>query len=256
MKSSVIKTAGLTEIGLKSDRNEDSFSADQDLGLFVVADGRGGHRAGDIASRMAVDLINKSYKKWKDSATPENEIFGHANQSISRTANYVLSGIRLSNRIIHEMATQYERFHGMGTTAAVLAIIPGLVISANVGDSRVYLVRNGQIDRLSKDHSLIAEQVEMGIITNQDAIKSRMKHVLTKSLGSVEDVDPEIFEIKPEKNDRFVLCSNGLTDLITDNEILSMVIREDNPEALCLNFIYEALKRGGDTNTTVVSVYL
>lgn len=256
MKRFATKSAGLTEIGLKSDKNEDCFSTDEDLKLYIVADGRGGHRAGDVASKAAVHLINKSYKIWKESEAKQEDLFGFSNGSLSRTGNYIFSGIRLSNRVIHEIASQYERYHGIGTTVAVLAFEPDLIISANVGDSRIYMIRNSRIEKLSKDHSLIAEQVEMGIITHQEAKTSRMKHVLTRSLGSSEDVDAEILEIKPEINDRFVLCTNGLTDLISDNEILSMVVREDNPEALCLNFIYEALKRGGNTNTTVVSVYL
>ncbi len=134
--------------------------------------------------------------------------------------------------------------------------MPDLIIAANVGDSRIYLVRNGEIERLSKDHSIVAEQVEMGIMTVEEAKQSPLRHVLTRNLGSAIHLEAEVFEIEPSSNDRFVLCSDGLTDLVSDDEIQQMVVAEDDPEVLCQNFIDKALTRGAHDNTTVVSVYL
>jgi serine/threonine protein phosphatase PrpC len=256
MGTALVKSAGLTDVGLKREGNEDSFSIDEGLNLYIVADGMGGHLAGEVASRTAVDLINKSYRKWKSSETPEKEIFGFPDASLSRSGNYILGGIQLANKVIHEMATHHKEYKGMGTTIAVLAVIPGLIISANAGDSPIYMIRNGRIEKISKDHNFVAEQVEMGLMTEEEASESPMKHVLTKNLGSYEDLDPDIFEIEPAKNDRFVLCSDGLTDLVTDEEILRMVEDEQEPEFLCRNFIDLALKRGGHDNTTVVTVSL
>ena len=256
MKSALAKAAGITDVGLKREGNEDSLSVDDNLGLYIVADGMGGHLAGEVASRMAVDLINKGFRKCKETQVSEEDIFGYPDPSLSRTGNYILSSIRLANRVIYEMATEYKQYHGMGTTVAALAVLPGMLVSANVGDSRIYMVRNGQIERLSKDHSIVAEQVEMGIMTSEEAENSPMKHVLTRNLGSTENVDAEIFEFEPMFNDRFILCSDGVTDLISDEEIQEMIESEDNPEALCRNFIDTALERGGHDNTTIVSVYL
>ena len=256
MKSTIAKAAGLTDVGLKRELNEDSFSTDTKMGLFVVADGMGGHLAGEVASRVAVDLINKSYKKWVDSDAPEEDLFDYPDQSLSKVGNYIQSSIRLANKVIHEMAAEYKDYNGMGTTVAVLAVIPDLIITANVGDSRIYLVRNGEIERLSKDHSIVAEQVAMGIMTDKEAEQSPLKHVLTRNLGSALDLEAEIFEIQPLSNDRFILCSDGLTDLVSDDEIQQMVVAEDDPEILCQNFIDKALTRGAHDNTTVVSVYL
>jgi serine/threonine protein phosphatase PrpC len=250
------KTAGLTDPGLKREGNEDFYSADDILGLYVVADGMGGHLAGEVASRMAVGLINKCFREWFLADASVDALFGYPDPSLSKYANRVSSSIRLANRVIYEMALQQKEYRGMGTTVAVLAVIPGLIISANVGDSRIYLVRNGQIERLSKDHTIIAEQVEMGILSIEDAENSPMKHVLTRNLGSSKEVDAEILELAPTNNDRFVLCTDGVTDLISDDEILQMVEGEDNPEALCGHFIEEALERGGHDNATVISVYL
>lgn len=252
----LIKTSGITDVGLKRERNEDSFSIDDDLGLYVVADGMGGHQAGDVASRIAVELINKSYRNWADSAASEDEIFGEVDRSLSRKGNYVLGGIRLANRVIHELSIEYEQYGGMGTTVAIIAVMSGLVIAANVGDSRIYMIRNGQIERLSKDHTFVAEQIEMGIISKDEARISPLKHILTRNLGSSKYIDPEAFELVPANGDRYILCSDGLTDLISDDEILAIVQGEDNPEALCRKFVDEALKRGGHDNTTVVSVFI
>ena len=256
MSPTLAKTAGLTDPGLKREGNEDFYSTDDLLGLYVVADGMGGHLAGEVASRMAVNLINKCFREWIEGDASVDALFGYPDPSLSKYANCVSSSIRLANRVIYEMAHQHKEYHGMGTTVAVLAVIPELIISANVGDSRIYMVRNGQIERLSKDHTIIAEQIEMGILSSEEAENSPMKHVLTRNLGSSKEVDAEIFELAPTNNDRFVLCTDGVTDLISDDEILQMVEEEDNPETLCGHFIDEALERGGHDNATVVSVYL
>jgi len=256
MKTPQIKAAGLTDVGLKREGNEDSFSTDDELRLYVVADGMGGHLAGEVASRMAVDLINKSFREWTKSETPEEELFGNPDPSLSRTGNYIRGSIQFANRVIHEMATQYEQYHGMGTTVAILAVMPGMIISANAGDSPIYMIRNGIIEKISRDHTIVAEQIEMGVMTPEEAEASPMKHMLTRNLGSAEEVEPDVFEIQPANNDRFVLASDGLTDLVSEEEILAMAESQDNPEALCKDFISIALERGGHDNTTVVTVHL
>jgi protein phosphatase len=172
------------------------------------------------------------------------------------TGNYIRGSIQLANKVIHEMATQYEQYHGMGTTVAVLAVEPGLIVSANAGDSPIFMIRNGEIEKISKDHTIVAEQLEMGVMTPEEAEISPMKHMLTRNLGSAEEVEPDIFEIEPASNDRFVLASDGLTDLVTEEEILRMVEAENDPGTLCKDFVSIALNRGGHDNTTVVSVYV
>ena len=112
------------------------------------------------------------------------------------------------------------------------------------------------VKRLSKDHTIVSEQVEMGMMTEEEAETSPLKHVLTRNLGSVENVVPDVFEIEPSNNDRFVLCSDGLTDLVSDEEILQMALNENDPENLCHQFVDKALKRGGHDNTTVISIFL
>jgi len=243
-------------VGLKRETNEDHFSIEDALGLYVVADGMGGHQAGDVASRIAVELINKSFRRWVEQQAYPDELFGFPDRSLTIQGNYVLSSIKLANRVVYEMALEHERYHGMGTTVAILLVTPSLIVAANVGDSRIYLVRDDHIERLSKDHTIVAEQVEMGVMTAEEASSAPMKHVLTRNLGSAENVEVEIFEFEPSNNDRFILCTDGLTDLVSDREILEMAQDEDDPENLCRKCVQTALKRGAHDNTTVVSVFL
>ena len=149
-----------------------------------------------------------------------------------------------------------ESDRGMGSTLSAVYFTNNTLIAANVGDSPLYMVRDGHIEKLSKDHTLVAEQVEMGMMTAEEAETSPLRHVLTRNLGSAETVEPDIFEIEPSNNDRFILCSDGLTDLVSDEEILEMTQREDDPAKLCRQFIEKALQRGGHDNTTVISVFL
>jgi PPM family protein phosphatase len=251
-----IKSSGITDVGLKREGNEDAFSVEDALGLYVVADGMGGHLAGEIASRIAVEVINKAFRKWSAGEAGESEIFGGPDTSLSLKGNYILGGIRLANRIIYELAVEKQEFHGMGTTVAILLATPSLVIAANVGDSRIYLVRDGEIERLSRDHSVVAEQVELGMMTEEEAESSPLRHVLTRNLGSSEDVVPDIFEIEPNNHDYFILCSDGLTDLVSDGELLEMSENEPEPGTLCRRLVDEVLDRGAHDNTTIISISL
>ena len=249
-----VTASGLTDVGLQRDGNEDSFSTEDSLGLYIVADGMGGHKAGEVASRIAVEMISKSYRKWVDEEAYENELFGTPDSSLGIQGNYILSSIKLANRVVYEMAKEYEQYHGMGTTVVIVLVLPALVIAANVGDSRIYLVRDGEIETLSKDHTIVSEQVEMGMMTPAEAETSPLRHVLTRNLGSAENVEPDVFELEPSNNYRFLLCSDGLTDLVTDEEILEAMQKEENPEQLCRQLLQTVLKRGAHDNTTIVSI--
>jgi serine/threonine protein phosphatase PrpC len=251
-----IKASGITDVGLKREENEDSFLKEDNLGLYVVADGMGGHLAGEVASRVAVEVINKSIKKWLEEEAQEDELFGPPDNTLSLIGNYILSSIRIANRVVYEMALENEEYHGMGTTVVILYVTPRLIIAANVGDSRIYLVRDGHMEMLSKDHTIVQEQVDMGTMTEEEAATSPLRHILTKNLGSAETLDPDIFEIKPSNRDLFVLCSDGLTDLVSDDEILEMTQKHTDPSNLCRKLVDMTLKRGAHDNATIISVFL
>ncbi|MBN1907630.1 MAG: serine/threonine-protein phosphatase [Deltaproteobacteria bacterium] len=252
----LIKSSGITDVGLKREGNEDSFSVDDSLGLYIVADGMGGHLAGEIASHISVDIINRSYRSWLEEDASSDDIYGGADDSLSREGNYVLGGIRLANRVVYELAYEKKQYQGMGTTVVTLLVTPSMIIAANVGDSRIYMLRDGELEMLSTDHTIVAEQVALGMMTEEEAARSSMKHILTRNLGSSENVEPEIYEIGPSGNDRFVICSDGLTDLVNDEEIRKMMEDANDPEELCRDFIRTVLDRGAHDNTTIVSVFI
>lgn len=251
-----IQAAGLTDVGLKREGNEDAFSTDEENGLFIVADGMGGHLAGEVASSIAVEMINNSFRRWLQNEAPLDEVYGTADGSLSLLGNYLSSSIRLANRVVYEMAREYDQYHGMGTTVAAIRVTPSLIVAANAGDSRIYMVRGRELERLSRDHTIVSEQVDLGMMTPEEAETSPLRHVLTRNLGSSEDLDVEVYEIEPSEEDRFILCSDGLTDLMSDEEILETTLEHDDPEALCKAFVKTALQRGGHDNTTVVSVFV
>ena len=167
-------SSGITDVGLKRDGNEDSFSVEDAMNLYIVADGMGGHLAGEVASRIAVEMINKSYKRWNENETEQEQLFGYPDESLSSRGNYLASSIKLANRVVYEMAREYEQYHGMGTTVAALIVMSDFIVAANAGDSRIYLIRDGKIEMLSKDHTIVAEQVEIGMMSEEARLQTGM----------------------------------------------------------------------------------
>ena len=251
-----LTTAGLSDVGRKRGSNEDYFLMDTSANLYIVADGMGGHLAGEIASKVAVEIIKKTVNRWVTGNSPEDELFDFPDSTLSKRGNYILSGIKLANRVIYEMSREYAEYKGMGTTIVVLAIMPSTVIAANVGDSRIYLIRGNMIEPLSKEHSMVTEQLEMGLISKEEAQTSPLRHILTRNLGSSDTVDADVFEVEPMNNDRFLLCTDGLTDHVSDDEILRIIKNGDDPEHLCQQLVSEANKRGGNDNITVSLIFV
>jgi len=251
-----LTAAGLSDIGLIRGRNEDYFAMDDSNNLYIVADGMGGHLAGEVASKVAVQIIQKNVNHWINKNSPEDGLFDFPDNTLSRRGNYILSSIKLANRVIYEMSREYAEYKGMGTTIVVLKIMPSTVIAANVGDSKIYLIRGNTIEPLSKEHNMVAEQLEMGLISEEEAKISPLRHMLTRNLGSLDTVDVDVFEIEPMNNDRFLLCTDGLTDNVSDDEILRIINNGDDVEHLCQQLVHEANKRGGNDNITVSLIFV
>jgi serine/threonine protein phosphatase PrpC len=246
-----LRASGISDTGRQRDSNEDYFAMDNAHGLYIIADGMGGHSAGEVASKVAVEIIQRNITSWMNKEPLEDELFDVADHTLGRMGNYILSSIKLANRVIYEMSSEYNEYKGMGTTIGVLAVMPSTVISANVGDSKIYLLRGNAIEPLSKEHNMVAEQLEMGLISKEEAKNSPLRHVLTRNLGSVDTVNIDIFEIEPRQKDRFLLCTDGLTDLVSDEDILAIINHGNDPEHICQQLVDEANARGGHDNTTV-----
>lgn len=243
-----IESAGISDIGKRRKQNEDSLFLDDRLGLYVVADGMGGHNAGEVASKLVVETI-RDYIRQGQSDDPVEERVG-IDANLSEEAQLLLAGIQLSNRIVHQTALSNEAYRGMGSTVSAVYFTEKTFIVANVGDSLIYLIRNGAIEQIAVPHTLVAEQTERDP-DNAELLWSDFKHVLTRAMGVDEKVKADINEWPLCKNDILVICSDGLTDKASAEEILELVYNRRSERA-CKSLVDLANARGGDDNITVI----
>jgi serine/threonine protein phosphatase PrpC len=241
-----------SDVGLKRSHNEDAFCTDPQLGLYVVCDGMGGGNAGEVASGLAVEVIEKHMREaFHDPALP---MIGYYDSAFFQQTNRLASAIRLANHAINLEAQNQPRYTGMGTTV-VSAVLRGQVLSiAHVGDSRMYLIRGNSIQPLTADHSLVAEQVREGLLTEEEAERSSRKHIVTRALGVETTVDVELGEVPVASGDIVLLCSDGLTREVKPGDILQTVRGQRDLQALSERLIEMANAAGGDDNTTVMLV--
>jgi protein phosphatase len=245
--------AGLTDVGLQRDHNEDSFALLQDHELFIVADGMGGHRAGDVASKIATEAIVDFFR-----ATAAEDFTWpfHFDSRMSEEENRLLTGIKIANRQIVERSTRSRECHGMGTTVvgALFSARKGKMYIGHVGDSRAYRVRGGEIRQMTRDHSLVNDYLlAMPELTEEQ--KSELpKNVITRALGMQEHVSVDIVGDDASVGDCYVLCSDGLSGMIEDDEILEIVIQTPSIEEACRKLIALANEHGGEDNITAVIV--
>ena len=243
-----IESAGISDIGKRRERNEDSLFFDDGLGLYVVADGMGGHKAGEVASKLVVETIRDYIQQNQTDAQIEDPV--NVDADLSKEARRLLAGINLSNRIVHETALSNEAYKGMGSTVSAVYFTEKTFIVAHVGDSLIYLIRDGEIELLSVPHTLVAEQAELDP-ENAELLWSDFKHVLTRAMGVDASVKADINEVPFFKDDILVISSDGLTDKATPDEILELVYNRHSEKA-CQGLVDLANERGGDDNITAI----
>jgi len=244
----LIESAGITDVGKKRKGNEDALFLEDSLGLYVVADGMGGHLAGEVASRLVVDTIGDFIKDNRKNPVDEN--FLNGDKSLSREAKRLLSGIHLSNQVVHDAARNNSSYRGMGSTVSAVYFTDGTFIAANVGDSPIYLIRDGRIKLLSVPHTVIAEQTALDP-ENAARLGMEFRHVLTRAMGTEESVKADIYEIQCFKNDILVISSDGLSDKASPEEIQQLV-DGNGSDAACRQLVDLANERGGDDNITAI----
>ena len=244
---------GRTDIGLVRTNNEDSFYIDDKAGLLVVADGMGGHASGEIASKLAVDVIRDYFKAFKEGRAA---LIGKFDEEYSEMAKAIGSSVRLANKAIYEAAKSNEGWQGMGTTVAAVAINGNRLSIAHAGDSRVYLVKAGDIEQLTDDHSVVYEQVKRELLTREEAQKSEIRNLLTRALGVASDVEVDISELTLSAGDILVLCTDGLNSMVSDDDILTLAVSTKDPAAVCDRLVELANKQGGKDNITVIVGYV
>lgn len=242
---------GLTDIGRRRTSNEDAFLIDDELGLYVVADGMGGHAAGEVASREAVDTVMGMVRRG--AATVERFEREGASEDSTRAVQRLLeSAVQAATYMVFAIAENDPDQKGMGTTVSALLLTDSHAITAQVGDSRIYLMREGGVYQLTEDHTLVAWQVKQGIISEAEAALSPHKNVITRAVGSRDyvQVDTQTIEIGP--GDRFLLCSDGLHGYLNDQEIGPIL--ELGAHAAAARLIDLANSRGGRDNITAIVV--
>lgn len=247
-----LRAFGISDVGKRREKNEDSFLLNEALSLYSVADGMGGHLGGDIASKLAtetLDAVIQALEEDPDSTLQE----GGVSIKQGEYQGYLRYGIRLASRRIFEKASAEGSLRGMGTTMVAVLFRNNKVYIANVGDSRVYRVRTDKIQQITKDHSLVAEQIRAGMLSEEEARGHRFKNIITRSVGFQEDVEADVDIRVIKKGDVFLLCSDGLSNMLRDEEIKDVIISND-VEAGCRRLIDLANERGGDDNITVIAV--
>lgn len=245
----IVSFSAKSDLGLRRKNNEDSFLADENMGLFMVLDGIGGHLAGEVASKLGLNAIKENVmRSLTDKRFP-------LSQNKSREVKILNESLVLANKVIYEAANSQPEYSGMGTTVASLLLGVKKIAIAHVGDSRIYLIRENSIERLTEDHSFVVEQIKRGVITSEEAEKSGMKNIITRALGAEELLTPTLDEIIPFDNDLFLICSDGLTDLVTDDELLEIILRNRHVlDHAIQNLIDKANEKGGKDNITAILI--
>ncbi len=246
-----IAARGLTDVGKKRDHNEDAFLIDEEIGLFVVADGMGGHAGGGTASRLAVDAIRERLRRIRDD--DPGLLADPGTLADSRVCDALRGAVESACAAVYRAAQGDPSLSGMGTTVTATLVAGSLALVAHVGDSRCYLARGRNIYQVSEDHSLVNEQLKAGAITPDEARHSRFKNIITRSVGFEEQVQVDMMGLELEPGDHLIVCCDGLSNLVDDDEILEVVRGSPLDEAPA-RLVALANDRGGDDNITVIVV--
>jgi protein phosphatase len=245
--------SGLTDVGLQRDHNEDSYAVLAEYDLFIVADGMGGHRAGDVASRLATDAIAEFFRSTaqEDATWPF-----HFDTSLSEDENRLVTGIRVANRRIFERSIRSRECAGMGTTVvgALYSRKKNRLFVGHVGDSRAYRVRSRSIQQLTRDHSLINDYLEAMPDLTEEQRAELPKNVITRALGMQDNVKIDLVSDEPQLGDVYLLCSDGLSGMLTDEQIMGVVAASTDPGDICRRLIAKANDNGGEDNITALVI--
>jgi protein phosphatase len=253
-KMAPIDAFGLTDVGRKRKHNEDAYALDETEGLFIVADGMGGHAAGEVAAKITVETIGEfiAATRQKEEATWPFKY----NHELQFNSNRLAIAIEKANERVMSAVAAQPWLKGMGTTVVAGLLNEKILSLAHVGDSRAYLYRDGELTRLTDDHSWVHEQVSAGILTEEEAKTHPLKNVVTRALGGGPSVSPDLREMEFTPGDAFLFCSDGLTTMLSDEEIRDMVAADEkkDSQSLCQDLVDLANDKGGVDNITVVFV--
>jgi serine/threonine protein phosphatase PrpC len=247
--SLTLEVAGRSDVGRVRPSNEDNFGYDQRLGIFVVCDGMGGHAAGEVASQIAVDTI-LAYFRERAPNVEDNALLDDAPVG----ARLLAEAVKKANDAILDYAEAHKNTTGMGTTLVAARFFDGVCSIAHVGDSRIYLFREGQLLQLTEDHSLVMEQVRRGMLTLEEARSSSVQNIITRALGTEEGTLPDLGEFPAQDGDVVLLTTDGVLRHVADQEMSAILLQLPSLEAACQTLIDAANEGGGEDNATCVLV--
>lgn len=247
-----MRAAGLTDVGKVRSINQDSFEIVEDKHIYIVADGMGGHAAGDQASRIAVKTILEILTAYDFGSESSGEDDTENGMSVEELVRYALQE---ANEQILLASLSNQHLQGMGTTAIVTVENKGNLFVGHIGDSRTYLIRNQQLTQITEDHSVVQQLVKAGAISEEEAQVHPYKNVITRCLGMQANVEPDTLEMPLQSGDRVLMCSDGLSNMVS-NQVMQQIVN-DNPDPLpaCEKLIALANENGGTDNITVVLLY-
>jgi serine/threonine protein phosphatase PrpC len=245
-----IEVGARTDVGMVRSNNEDSFAVDLPLNLLVLCDGMGGQAAGEVASRLGVDVITEHCRQA--SKNPELAMEGESREEFSPATNRLASGIRLSNQAIREAARSSAATSGMGSTVVAARITGNILSIAHVGDSRIYLFRDGELQQLTEDHSLVMEQMRQGLISREQAEQSPLGNVIIRALGAEPAVVVDVDEVWVKEGDQVLLCCDGLTRMVSDQGIAQVMAEAGSAQQAADRLVEIANEKGGEDNVTVI----
>ncbi len=245
-----IEVAGQTDVGRKRNHNEDNFAILAEYGLYVVADGMGGHASGEVASKMAVDTLQEFFAATADD--PERTWPYKMDRNKGYEENRLVTGIKLCNLRIYEQAQRNAKQRGMGTTLVALFAVEDGIYVAHVGDSRIYRIREGAIEQLTEDHSLLNDYKKMKRLTEEEIANFPHKNVIVRALGMKDTVKVDTRFEAPRAGDTVLLCTDGLSGPVTDPAILEIVTNAPDLPTASARLIEAANENGGPDNVTCI----
>ena len=249
-----LRCVGLTDTGKVREHNEDTIASDADIGLLVLADGMGGYNAGEVASGIAVKTI---LNLVREQVQREDLTIHDRETGLSRPSIILRDAIHRANKIIYQTARTQPQCEGMGTTVVCALFFDNRVSVAHVGDSRMYRLRNDKFEQVTMDHSLLQELVDRGFYSAEEAQRAANKNYVTRALGVEPHVEVEVQEIAAQKGDFYILCSDGLSDMVEDEDIhLTINTFSANLEAVAKQLIQLANDNGGRDNVSVVMAHV
>jgi protein phosphatase len=247
----MIEAYGRTDVGRRRKINEDSFLVSPETSLYAVCDGMGGHNAGEVASKMAIETISAFVER----SAVEKEItwpWG-LDANVSFEANRLKTAIRLANARVYQAADNREELTGMGTTVVAVLVSPGLVTIGSAGDSRCYRVRDGELSQLTRDDSWVSAALGEGILNSDDVEHHPLRNVITKAVGARDTIDLDVVEHELKPGDLLMLCSDGLHGMINDQEIKRLLVPvPESLEEASARLVDAANEAGGRDNVSVV----